>query len=35
MVSLGQDDKSITYMEPAFIDRRATEARLNLPWYVA
>jgi hypothetical protein len=35
VVSIGQGDEGIACMELAFIDRRATEARLNLPWYVA
>jgi hypothetical protein len=35
VVSIGQSDESIACMEPTFIDSRATETRLNLPWYVA
>ena len=31
VVSLGQGDEGIECIEPAFIDRRATETRLNLP----
>jgi hypothetical protein len=35
VVSIGQGDKGITRMELAFIDHRATETGLNLPWDVA
>ena len=35
VVSIGQGDEGLACMEPAFIDSRATETRLNLPWYVA
>ena len=31
VVSIGQGDEGIACMEPAFIHRRATETRLNLP----
>lgn len=35
VVSIGQDDEGIACMEQFCIDSRATETRLNLPWYVA
>ena len=35
VVSISQCNEGIACMEPACIDRRATETRLNLPWYVA
>ena len=31
VVCIGQGDAGIACMEPAFIDSRATETRLNLP----
>jgi hypothetical protein len=35
VVGIGHGDEGIACMELAFIDHRATETTLNLPWYVA